>query len=47
MLVILPKDNHNITDVEFFMRRFETRYIEKKLSDQSQFAEVEVQGPML
>ena len=47
MMVILPKEDYNITEVETDMRRFDIRFIEKKLTAQNQFDAVEVQGPML
>ncbi len=47
MLVILPKEDYNITEVESFMRHFEIKNIEERLTAQNHFEEVEVQGPML
>ncbi len=47
MMVILPKKDYNVTEVESVMRRFDIRSIEKKLTAQNQLEEVEVQGPML
>jgi hypothetical protein len=47
MMVILPKEDYNITEVETVMRRFEIKSIEEKLTAQNQYDEVEVQGPML
>ncbi len=47
MMVILPKEDYNVTEVEAVMRGFDIKSIEEKLTTQNQFEEVEVQGPML
>jgi hypothetical protein len=47
MMVILPKEDFNVTHVEEYLKRFEIKSIEEKLTAQNQFDEVEVQGPML
>ncbi len=47
MMVILPKEDYNVTEVESVMRHFDIKSIEEKLTAQNQFDAVEVQGPML
>jgi hypothetical protein len=47
MMVILPKEDYNVTEVESVMRRFDITSIEERLTAQNQFDEVDVQVPML